>query len=96
MYKQSQVISLLLIFSIPFTMVSAETPQLPQITSMSEQILQQLHAILHFKSGSMPSLELNTKQVVEYSLIGSIALVILVVITSSARAKNKSSKPRLG
>lgn len=96
MYKQRQVISLLLIFSIPFAMASAQVPSMPQITSIPEQILQQLYSVLHFKSGAIPSLELSKKQVVEYSLIGSIALVIIIVIASSARAKNKSSKPRLG
>lgn len=75
-----------LIFTIPFALVSAEMPK-SYATSLQDQILQQINSFFHFKSGL--SLELSKKQIVEYSLIGSIALVIIVVITSSARSKNK-------
>ena len=67
-------------------MVSAEIPQSP-ITSLQDHILKQIDSLFHLKSGL--SLELSKKQIVEYSLIGSIALVIIVVIASSARSKNK-------
>jgi len=81
---------------MPFSMVSAEMPTSPQTMSIQDQILQHLNSILHFKSGSVLSLDLDKKQIVEYSLIGSIALVIIVAIASSARAKSKPSKPKLG
>ena len=93
---QTQLIPLLLISSIPFTIVHAEMPQSSKTMSIQDHILQQITSILHFKPGSVLSLELDKKQIVEYSLIGSIALVIIVAIASSARAKNKPSKPRLG
>ena len=75
-----------LIFTIPFAIASAEIPKSP-IISIQDQILQQVDSLFHLKSGL--SLELSKKQIVEYSLIGSIALVIIVVIASSARSKNK-------
>ena len=92
---QRQLIPLLLISSVPFTISYAEIPQ-SSTMSIPDQILQQITSMLHFKPGSVLSLELDKKQIVEYSLIGSIALVIIVAIASSARAKNKSNKPRLG
>lgn len=81
-----KVLPVFLIFTIPFALVSAEMPKSP-VTSLQDQILQQIDSIFHFKSGL--SLELSKKQVVEYSLIGSIVLVIIVVIASAARSKNK-------
>ena len=93
---QTQLIPLLLISSIPFAIAHAEMPQSSKTMSIQDQILQQMTSILHFKPGSVLSLELDKKQIVEYSLIGSIALVIIVAIASSARAKGKPSKPKLG
>lgn len=55
--------------------------------SLQDQIVNQINSIFHVKSGL--SLELSKKQIVEYPLIGSIALVIIVVIASSARSKSK-------
>jgi hypothetical protein len=93
---QRQLIQLLLISSMPFAIAHAEIPQSSKTLSIQDQILQQITSILHLKPGSVLSLELDKKQIVEYSLIGSIALVIIVVIASSARAKSKPSKPKLG
>lgn len=90
------LISLLLIFMLPFAMAHAQVSQTSTITSIQDQILQQITSILHLKSESAPSLDLGKKQIVEYSLIGSIALVIIITIASSTRAKSKPSKPRLG
>ena len=92
---QRQLIPLLLISSVPFAIAHAEIPQ-SSTMSIQDQILQQITSMLYFKPGSVLSLELDKKQIVEYSLIGSIALVIIVAIASSARAKNKPNKPRLG
>ena len=91
-----QLIPLLLISSMPFVIAHAEMPQSSKTMSIQDQILQQIASILHFKPGSILSLELDKKQIVEYSLIGSIALVIIVAVASSARAKSKPNKPRLG
>ncbi len=80
---------------MPFAISHAEIPQ-SSTMSIQDQIFQQMTSILHFKPGSVLSFEPDKKQIVEYSLIGSIALVIIVAIASSARAKNKPSKPKLG
>ena len=96
MYIQRQLMPLLLISCVPFAIAHAEVSQSSKTMSIQDQILQQIASILHCKPGSVLSLELDKKQIVEYSLIGSIALVIIVAIASSARAKNKSSKPKLG
>ncbi len=75
-----------------------QTPSLPialqptstisQTNSVQEQILQQITSLLHFKSGYLP-LDMDKKQIVEYSVIGAITLVIIIVIASSVRSKNK-------
>lgn len=93
---QKQLIPLLLISSMPFAIAYAEIPQSSKTMSIQDQILQQVTSILHLKPGSVLSFEFDKKQIVEYSLIGSIALVIIVAIASSARAKSKPSKPKLG
>jgi len=59
-----------------------------QAKSIQEQILQQISSLLHFKSGYLP-LEISKKQIVEYSIIAAIILVIIIAIASSARSKNK-------
>jgi hypothetical protein len=56
--------------------------------SIQDQIIQKITSSLHFKSGYMP-IELNQKQIIEYSVIGAILLVIIIVIASSVRSKNK-------
>lgn len=61
-----------------------------ETTSVPQQIIQQITSLLHFKSGYVP-IELSQKQIVEYSLIGAISLVIIIVIASSVRSKNKKS-----
>lgn len=81
-----KILPVFLIFTVPFALVYAEMPQSPA-TSIQDKILKQVDPIFHLNSGL--SLELSKKQVVEYSLIGSIALVIIVVIASSVRSKNK-------
>ena len=59
-----------------------------QTNSITDQILQKITSLLHLKSGSL-SLELRQKQIVEYSIIAAIALIVTIVIASSARSKNK-------
>ena len=82
----SKILPVFLILTTPFTLVSAEM-QGSSTMSFQDQIVNQINSIFHVKSGL--SLELSKTQIVEYSLIGSIALVIIVVIASSARSKNK-------
>jgi len=82
----SKILPVFLIFTTPFALVSAEMPG-SSIVSLQDQIVHQIDSLFHIKSGL--SLELSKTQIVEYSLIGSIALVIIVVIASSARSKNK-------
>ena len=91
MYNKIQFLALFLISSVPFAMAFAETPGSSQSMSLQDKILKPIESILHFKFGSL--LSFDKRHITEYSLIGSIALVIIVVIASSARAKNK---PRLG
>ena len=93
MYNKIQVLSLFLISNVPFAMAFAETSTPSQTMSLQDQILKPIESVLHFKFGSVSSFD--KRHVTEYSLIGSIALVIIVVIASSARAKGKPSKPRL-
>ncbi|HEU5221438.1 MAG TPA: hypothetical protein VFU58_05200 [Candidatus Nitrosotalea sp.] len=82
----SKILPVFLIFTTPFAFVSAEI-QGSSTMSLQDQIVNQINSIFHVKSGL--SLELSKKQIVEYPLIGSIALVIIVVIASSARSKSK-------
>lgn len=82
----SKILPVFLIFTTPFVLVSAEM-QGSSVMSLQDQIVNQINSIFHVKSGL--SLELSKKQIVEYPLIGSIALVIIVVIASSARSKSK-------
>jgi len=82
----SKILPVFLIFTTPFALVSAEIPG-SSIVSLQDQIVHQIDSLFHIKSGL--SLELSKTQIVEYSLIGSIALVIIVVIASSARSKSK-------
>ena len=70
--------------------VSQSQSDVSQTISLQEQLLQQLTSLLHFKSGYMP-LEFSEKQIVEYSIISAIALIIIIAIASSARTKNKKS-----
>lgn len=60
----------------------------PQTNSISDQILQKITYILHFKPGTL-SFEIGKKQIVEYSIIAAMALIIIIAIASSARSKNK-------
>ena len=77
---------LLLVLTVPFVMVYADVPA--KNISIPEQILQQINSLFHVKPDL--SFDLSKKQVVEYSMIGAIALVVIVVIASSARSKTKS------
>jgi len=82
----SKILPVFLIFTMPFALASAEMPG-SSVVSLQDQIVHQIDSLFHIKSGL--SLALNKTQIVEYSLIGSIALVIIVVIASSARSKSK-------
>jgi hypothetical protein len=79
--------------TVSFVSVFADTTSksqsdMSQTKPLQEQLLQQLTSLLHFKSGYVP-LEFSKKQIVEYSIIGAIALIIIIAIASSARSKNK-------
>lgn len=85
----------ILLLTISFVSVFADTTSKSQsdvflTKSVLEQSLQQLSSLLHFKSGYVP-LEFDKKQIVEYSIIAAIALIVIIVIASSVRTKN--SKP---
>jgi len=54
-----------------------------QPLSVQEQLMS-----LHFKIGYL-SLDLSKKQIAEYLIIAVIPLIIILVIASSARSKNK-------
>ena len=85
------ILPLILILTISFASVFADNGSFNiETKSIQEQIIQKITSLLHFKSGYMP-IELSQKQIVEYSLIGSISLVIIIAIASSARSKNKKS-----
>ena len=83
------ILSLILILTTSVASVFADSGGIGVETkSVQEQIIQQITSLLHFKSGYMP-VELSKIQIVEYSIIGAISLVIIIVIASSARSKNK-------
>ena len=83
------ILPLILILTISFASVFADGLNIQPI-SIQEQIIQKITSLLHFKSGYMP-IELSQKQIVEYSLIGAISLIIIIAIASSVRSKNKKS-----
>ena len=85
------ILPLILILTTSFVSVFADAGGIGvETTSVQEQIIQKITSLLHFKSGYMP-VELSKIQVVEYSLIGAISLVIIIAIASSVRSKNKKS-----
>ena len=71
-----------MILTTSFTPVFADTP------TFQEQLIQQITSLLHFKSGYMP-IELSKTQVVEYSIIVAISIVVIIAIASSISSKNK-------
>ena len=85
------ILPLILILTISFASVFADSGGIGVETkSVQEQIMQKITSLLHFKSGYMP-VELSKIQIIEYSLIGAISLVIIIAIASSVRSKNKKS-----
>ena len=72
-----------MILTTSFTPVFADTPK-----SFQEQLTQTITSLLHFKSGYIP-IELSKTQIVEYSIISAIVLIIIIVIASSVQSKNK-------
>jgi hypothetical protein len=64
------------------------TSSTPQTNSVSDQILQKITSLVNFKSITSP-LEISNKRIVEFSIIASIILIIIIAIASSARSKNK-------
>ena len=67
-----------------------QTPAtVPQTNATQENFLQKLSSLLSFKSGYLP-VELSKKQIVDYSVIAAVILVIILVIASSIRTKNKN------
>ena len=79
------ILPLILILTTSFIPVFAYSPK-----SYEELLVQQMTSLLHFKSGYMP-IELSKAQIVEYSIISAIVLIIIIVIASSVRSKNKKS-----
>jgi hypothetical protein len=77
------ILSLILIFTISFIPVFADTPK-----SFQEQLIQQITSLLHFKSGYVP-IEMSKTQIVEYSIIVAISIVVIITIASSINSKNK-------
>lgn len=96
------VISLILILTISITSMHAYASGLDQkqmenktITnqSISQSSLQPISVqeqlmSLHFKIGYL-SLDLSKKQIAEYLIIAAIPLIIILVIASTVRSKNK-------
>jgi hypothetical protein len=81
---------MILILTTSFTSVFADIGSLNTETkSFQEQLIQKITSLLHFKSGYIP-IELSKTQVVEYSIISAIVLIVIIVIASSARSKNKT------
>jgi hypothetical protein len=83
-----KTLPLILALTIPLVNAYADAPA--KTLSIQDQILQQMNSLLHAKPSI--SFDLSKKQIVEYSLIGAIALVIVIVIASSARSKAKRPK----
>lgn len=82
---------LILILTTSFTLVFADNGSLNVDTKFfQDQLIQQITSLLHFKSGYMP-IELSRTQVVEYSIIVAISIVIIIAIASSIRPKKKKT-----
>ncbi|HXU95700.1 MAG TPA: hypothetical protein VFP45_04615 [Candidatus Nitrosotalea sp.] len=85
------ILPLILILTTSFASVFADDNGLNFGPKSSQELLvQQITSLLHFKSGYMP-IALSTTQIVEYSIISAIVLIIIIVIASSVRSKNKKS-----
>ena len=82
------ILPLILIFATSFTSVFADDNNLNTETKSFQEQLQQITSLLHFKSGYMP-FELSKTQVVEYSIIVAISIVVIITIASSTSSKNK-------
>ncbi|HXU96267.1 MAG TPA: hypothetical protein VFP45_07530 [Candidatus Nitrosotalea sp.] len=83
------ILPLILILTTSFTSVFADDNSLnfgPK--SFQELLVRQITSLFHLKSGYMP-IELSKAQVVEYSIISAIVLIVIIVIASSVRSKNK-------
>lgn len=77
----------LVVMAIPFAVAFADTAS--SVSSLQQQLFQQINSLLHTKPNF--SLEFSKKQITEYSLIGAIALVVVIVIASSARKTKKKT-----
>lgn len=86
----SRTTLVLFVFAIPFAIVFADAGK---SMTIQDQIMGQITSLLHEKPNF--SLDFSKKQITEYSLIGAIALVIVIIITASAR-KNTKPKSKLG
>lgn len=82
---------LLLVLAIPFSVAFADSANSMTIQGV---IMEQINSLLHQKM-NLP-LELGKKQITEYSLVGAIALVVVISIAASARPKTKKPKSKLG
>ena len=59
-------------------------------TSLQGQILQKMSSLLHFDSGYLP-FHVSKTQAIEYWIIISISLVVVITIASSVRIKKRKS-----
>lgn len=89
MSQLKTTLPLILILTTSFTSVFADDHSL-DTKSFQEQLIQQITSLLHFKSGYMP-IDLSRTQVVDYSIIAAISIVVIVAITSSVRPKKKKT-----
>ncbi len=80
----SRTILILIVFAIPFAIAFADTGK---SMTIQDQIMGQINSLLHEKPNI--SLDFSKKQITEYSMIGTIALVIVIIIAASARKKTK-------
>jgi hypothetical protein len=75
---------ILFVFAIPFAVAFADTGK---SMTIQDQIIEQINSLLHEKPNF--SLDFSKKQITEYSMIGAIAIVVVIVIASSARSKTR-------
>jgi len=71
---------------------SIPTPTTTQNTteSLQGQILQRISSLLHFDSGYLP-FHVSKTQAIEYWIMISISLVVVITIASSVRVKKRKS-----
>ncbi len=86
----AKIAPLLVMLAIPISVAFADSGSM----TLQDQILDKINSLLHQKLNF--SLDFGKKQITEYSLIGAIALVVVLAIASSARRKTAKPKGKLG